>query len=119
MTSRRIDHLTEKIHQKLSAIIQREANDPRFTWVTITGVKLANDQSFATVTYTCFKPTTDIDSLTASLNRAAGFFSHALGRSLKSRSTPKLRFDYDPGFDYAQEMDELLANLHDAEGNPT
>ena len=119
MTSRRIDHLTEKIHQKLSAIIQREANDPRFTWVTITGVKLAKDQSFATVSYACFKPNTDIESLTSSLNRAAGFFSHALGRSLKSRATPKLRFDYDPGFDYAQEMDELLASLHDAEGKLT
>ena len=115
MTSRKVEHLNERIRQKLSTILYREANDPRFFTVTITEVKLAKDLSFARVLYSSYGKTVDRDELTESLNRAAGFFSHTLGRSLKTRVTPKLRFDYDPGFDHAERIDEVLDQLPSSE----
>ena len=111
MAGRKIDHLQQRILQKLGAILLLEAKDPRFQRVTVTNVDLAKDQSFAKVYYTCFQHEGDIESLTASLNRAAGYLSKSLGRTLKSRATPRLHFEFDPGFDYAVELDLALKRL--------
>ncbi|MCZ6471918.1 MAG: 30S ribosome-binding factor RbfA [SAR324 cluster bacterium] len=112
MAGRKLEHLNERIRQKLGTILIREARDPRFKFVTITGVGLAKDMSFATVQYSCLDRELEIEALTDSLNRAAGFFSHILARTLETRKTPRLKFVYDPGFDHAQEIDALLAQVN-------
>ena len=115
MAGRKREHLSEAIHQKLSTILVREASDPRFRSITITGVSLAKDLSTARVTYSCFEPKIDLADLTASLNGAAGFLGRALSRTLAARRTPRLHFFYDPGFDYALEVDLLLARAETGE----
>ena len=115
MAGRKKEHLSEAIRQKLGTILIREAGDPRFKSVTITEVSLAKDLSFAQVGYSCFESGLQIDELTESLNKAAGFFSHSLARTLKTRNTPKLSFHYDSGFDYAVKMDRLLAGVEGPE----
>ena len=111
MSGRKLEHLNESIRQKLGQLLYREANDPRFGSVTITQVNLSKDYSTARVLFSTYRPGADIAELTASLNHAAGVFSRALGRSLNSRRTPRLHFHYDPGFDYAQEMEVLFKEV--------
>lgn len=108
MAGRKIEHLNETIRQKLSQLLIKEASDPRLRAVTITRVQVAKDQSTARVEFSAFEPAVDPTELTRTLNHAAGFFSQALGRTLRTRRTPRLYFYYDPGFDYAQEIDVLL-----------
>ncbi|MBI3992123.1 MAG: 30S ribosome-binding factor RbfA [Candidatus Lambdaproteobacteria bacterium] len=108
MAGRKLEHLNAVLRHKLSAILQREANDPRFAQVTISGVTLSRDKSHAQVTVSSYDPQVDADDLVASLNRAAGFFSQGLGRTLKTRLTPRVSFRYDRGFDHAQEIENLL-----------
>ncbi len=115
MAGRKGEHLSEAIRRKLGTILIREARDPRFQGVTITEVMLSKDRSFAKVGFSCFEPQTDRADLESSLNRAAGFFSQVLSRTLATRHTPKLHFYYDPGFDYALEMDHLLAGTRNHE----
>lgn len=111
MAGRKLEHLNEAIKQKLSTILLREAQDPRFQTVTITGVSLAKDLTFAQVGFACYDGEAEIGPLTESLNGAAGFFSRLLARSLATRNTPKLHFHYDRGFDHAQEIDRLLDEI--------
>ncbi len=111
MAGRKLEHLNEVIRQKLGTILIKEAHDPRFKFVTITGVGLAKDLSFARVHFSCLDQSLEIEALTESLNRAAGFFSHTLARSLSTRKTPRLQFYYDHGFDHAQNVDRLLAGI--------
>ncbi len=115
MAGRKLEHLTEVIRQKLGTILIKEASDPRFKFVTITGVVLSKDMSSARVQFSCLDQSLETGALTDSLNRAAGFFSHTLGRSLETRRTPRLRFYFDPGFDHAQEIDTLLAGVRPPE----
>jgi ribosome-binding factor A len=60
------------------------------------------------------RPVGDLASLTEALNRAAGYFSHAVARTLETRVSPKLTFVYDPTFDRVQEMENLLKPLRQA-----
>lgn len=115
MAGHRLEHLNEAIRQKLGTILIEEAKDPRFKLVTITRVGLAKDLSFARVEFCVFEPGIEISELTDSLNHAAGFFSYTLSRSLSTRQTPKLQFYYDNGFDYAQEIETLLAQVQPRE----
>jgi ribosome-binding factor A len=52
-----------------------------------------------------------VAALDRSLNHAAGFFSQALGRTLTTHKTPRLHFVYDRGFDYAEEMEQVLKQV--------
>ena len=115
MAGRRLEHLNEVIKQKLGMILIREASDPRFKFVTITGVGLAKDLSFAKVNFSCLDKTLEVEALTKSLNHAAGFFSHTLARSLETRKTPRLQFYFDHGFDHADNVDRLLAEFNKEE----
>lgn len=108
MAGRKLEHLNEAVRQKLSTILLREAGDPRFKTVTITNVEVAKDLSTARVGFSCFNPGIELEALAESLNKAAGFFSSSLARTLATRKTPKLHFHYDQGFDYAIEVDRLL-----------
>jgi len=98
------DHL---IQHKLADILFRESKDPRFKRVTISHVEVKKGVTFAKVYVSVF-PTTEVESLIESLNRAAGFFSSRLGMALKTRNTPKLLFVYDKGFDYSVEIEALI-----------
>ena len=112
MAGRKREHLEESIRQKLGTILYEAAKDPRFAAVTISREDLSKDKSVARVYYATYREDVDIDDLTASLNHAAGFFGATLGRTLSVRHTPKLRFYYDRGFDYADRIERLLSELH-------
>ena len=113
MSSRKLAHLNSVVRQKLGVILQREANDPRFSMVTVTEVQVAKDLSTARVTFSVYDGADKAEELTEALNKAAGFFTSVLGRSLDTRRTPRLHFHYDPGFDHSHEMDLILKNLDD------
>lgn len=111
--NRRSEHLTSRIQQKLSAILQRESHDPRFQRVTVTGIELAPDKSFAKVHFAVFPRESDeaLASLTEALNHAAGFFSRVLARTQDTRNSPKLQFAADRSFDEADRIERALNAL--------
>jgi ribosome-binding factor A len=118
MPGRKLEHLNSRIQQKLGVLLQREAADPRFERVTIVSVNLSRDMAHAGVKFSCYNKNTDVPALTESLNKAAGFLGKALARTMETRKSPKLHFTYDPGFDYAEEMEGLLKQVRPAEEPP-
>ncbi|MCH8076484.1 MAG: 30S ribosome-binding factor RbfA [SAR324 cluster bacterium] len=118
MSGRKREHLNETIRQKLAQLLIKEAADPRFASVTITGVTVSKDYSSALVLFSSYLPDANPEILAESLNKAAGFLGQALGRSLATRRTPRLNFHYDPGFDHADEMDRILKEIPLKKGPP-
>src|SRR5689334_20416403 len=105
MPGRKIDHLNARIQEKLGMLLQREVNDPRLARVTVVGVTVSRDLAHASVKYSCYDPAVKGEELAEPLNKAAGYLSRALARTLETRKSPQLHFVYDPGFDYALEME--------------
>lgn len=101
--NQRLQRLADQIQRELAVLIRDEVNDPRLTgFVTISSVKVSPDLGYADIYVTIMEPEMN-DAMTKHsheqslqvLNKAAGFLRSALSHSLKTRTTPRLRFHYD------------------------
>lgn len=95
--SQRTQRLADQIQRDLSVMIRQELKDPRLGMVTISGVKVSPDMGYADVYVTVLGATLDEkpDESLDVLNAAAGFLRGELGRGLKTRITPRIRFHFD------------------------
>ncbi|MBL4854757.1 MAG: 30S ribosome-binding factor RbfA [Robiginitomaculum sp.] len=101
----------ELIRRALVDIMAREDfRDPVLQGVSITvsEVRAAPDLRTARV-FAAPLGGQNTPQVVEALNRCAKFLRGKLGRELKMRSTPALRFEIDTTFDTASEMNELLS----------
>src|SRR5690606_16568950 len=111
--SPRVQRVADQIQRLLADLIRREVRDPRVGMVSVTGVDVSRDFSYASVYVTVMgkngadlgegKSLKDMgeldrkeieDSLGA-LNRASGYLRSLLGKEMKLRTIPALNFRYD------------------------
>jgi len=110
--SSRSGRLSDLLHRELSKLIRDECTDPRLGMVTISGVVVTDDLSFARVFITVLEDEKQECSLEA-LNHAAGFFRTQLSKHLTLRIVPRLRFIYDDSLRTGSRMDQLLKSVVD------
>lgn len=94
-TTRRSAQMADQIMQVLSMILIQEIEDPILTLTTITGVRLNRDFSIAEVLYTHIRGRTAEAEIDKALHRAKGFLRTRLGKELRLRAIPDLRFIWD------------------------
>ncbi len=107
----RTQRLGEQIKRDLALLIQRELKDPRVGMVTVNFVDLSKDLSYADVNVTALVSDDSdekiIESLTI-LNEASTFLRTELGRALKVRKVPHLRFHYDDSLKRGARINALI-----------
>ena len=107
----RAQRLGERIKRDLALLIQRELKDPRIGMVTVNFVQLSKDLSYADVNVTVLVPR-DVDEeiveSLAILNEASVFLRTELGRGLRVRKVPHLRFHYDDSLKRGARINELI-----------
>lgn len=101
--------LGEQLREKLGYILLFEISDPRLDLVTLTGVEVAQDRSFARIFVSC-EPDRYDEALNA-LNSAKGRIRSLLARSLDWRVTPELAFQIDRSTDEAERIGKALENV--------
>lgn len=99
-TKRRLEH---HILEVLTELIAREVRDPRAEDAVVTGVRLNDDNSVARV----FVMGGGEEAIRG-LRKAAGFLRGQLGRTLKVRTAPALRFEEDESLDRYNRIESLL-----------
>lgn len=95
------------MQRELAPLIQQEVKDPRVGMVTVSGVEVSRDLSHAKVYVTRLGGGDIADSLLA-LKRASGFLRHELGRRMKIRIVPELRFLHDTSIEQGSRLSELI-----------
>jgi ribosome-binding factor A len=111
----RLKRVGDQIQKELALLVQREIKDPRVGLVTITGVEVSREFENAKVYVTALGDENMGDEHVAedtliALNKAAGFLRRELGRRMKIRTIPHLRFVRDT----TTERGNYLAELIDA-----
>lgn len=100
--------LGEQLREKLGYILLFEISDPRLDLITLTGVDVAIDRSFARVYVSCEDDR--YDEVIEALGSAKGRIRSLLAKSLDWRVTPELDFKIDRSTDEAERISRALEN---------
>ena len=103
--------VAEQIRQLLSELFLREIRDPRLQGLTVTEVTIDRELQFAEVYVHALAEEERQDEVMDALDRANGFLRREVGRVVNLRRTPELRFQWDPTFAQAEQIDRLLDSL--------
>lgn len=103
--SRRV---AEQIQRELGTLITTELKDPRVHLATVTDVEVSRDLAHAKVYIGVLEMQDDPKEVMAGLTHAAGFLRARLGRLLKLRLTPHLKFIEDTTEREAQRLSDII-----------
>lgn len=107
----RRDRVAEEIKKELGSLIATKVKDPSVRLVTITDVDVSPDLKHAKVYVGMFDIVSDAEQapqVLAGLRRARGFLRRELGKRLRLRVLPELRFYEDATERDAQHLTQVI-----------
>ncbi len=113
--SQRTDRLDSQIRQELMDLMQREMQDPRIGFATVTRVETARDLGHARVWVSVLGTPEEREKSLSALTDAAGWLRRRLADRLDLRHIPELHIRLD---DSIASGDRVLRLLREIEGEP-
>ncbi len=112
---KRTDRIAEQMQRDLAELIRTSLKDPRIGMITVNSVEVARDLGYADI-YVTLLTVEDLDADSDQvkqtikiLNGAAGFLRTELGRMIKLRMIPQLRFHFDASVKRGRQLDQLIS----------
>ena len=109
----RQEKVQEQLVHEISEIVQRELNDPRIGFVTITGAEISRDLRHAKVFVSVLGDEEARKQSIKALNNASGLLRGEFTRRAHMRIAPELEFVFDTGIERGQRIFELLHSVAD------
>ena len=104
----RSQRMAEQLRRELAEIIQDEIKDPRVGFLSFTEVRMSRDLSHAVV-YCSVLDEQHLHESIEVLNRAVGFIRKSVGRRIRARIVPTLKFVADESVIRGAAMDNLIS----------
>jgi len=104
----RNQRLGTEVLRALSELLRMETKDPRLEGVSLTMVDLSRDLSVARVYFSLLDPADSPEPALEGLGKAAGFLRGKLGRAIKVRHVPELRFVHDDSAAQSDKISQLI-----------
>lgn len=108
----RTQRVSQQLQKELALILQREVRDSRIGMVTISDVEVSRDLAYAKVfvTFLCVGEQTPETSL-AALKEHEVHVRMILGKRIRLRLTPEVRFTYDNTLVEGMRMSNLVSEV--------
>ncbi len=103
--------INAQLQRELSSLIREQLTDPRVALVTVTHVSVSPDMRNARVSVSQLGSDAELKAAAKALNGAASLLRRAIGKSLKLRYVPMLRFVTDEAL---REGDRIGSLIRDA-----
>lgn len=103
--------LESQIRKLISEILVTEIKDPRIGFITVTRVKLSKDYSYADVFVSVMGDESSKNKTLKGLISAKGYIQYRVGKSIRMRTLPQIRFHIDDSIEYGTHMVDLLEKL--------
>jgi len=103
--------VNESVREAVASMLVDEIADPRLDFVTVTGAEVSPDFSVATIYVIAHGGEERYAEVLAGLESARGRIRSLLGRRVKTRITPELRFAIDPSVDEGMRISEALKDV--------
>ncbi len=105
----RTDRVGQQIQKEIAVILMREIKDPRLSMTTVSAVEVTRDLAYAKVFVTFFNDNEEeIKASLEVLSEAEGYIRSLLGKRLRARIMPHLRFVYDKSMAEGVRMSALV-----------
>ena len=121
----RTARVNELVREVLAEELERLSDDPRFGFVTLTGVDVTGDLRHATVWYSVLDlpgyikdadPDKVHEDTADALRSAEPHLKAVLGRQVRLKYTPHLVFREDPSMTHGDRVERILKELHAGDG---
>lgn len=109
--SHRLDKISSLLKEELSLIFLHKVQDPRFSLVTVTNVKVSPDIRHTKV-YLSVYDKDKREEVLEKVNEIKGLIRTELASSVSMRYVPELHFFIDDTLDYVEKMEGLFKKIH-------
>ncbi|GAA0340732.1 30S ribosome-binding factor RbfA [Morganella psychrotolerans] len=113
----RSQRVSQEIQKEIAIILQREIKDPRVGMATVSGVDLSRDMAYATVFVTFLNfigedhNSEQVKLGIRVLNDISGYIRSLLGKEMRLRIIPELKFEYDSSLVEGMRMSNLVSDV--------
>ena len=110
---KRSEQLEKSLIREINNIIYRKINDPRIKFVTITRVKVSSDLKYADVFVTILNDRKQQRKALEGLKNATKFIRGELGKDLKIRYVPDIKFIIDKDLEQQYKLLKIITEIND------
>lgn len=109
----RNERVRKTLMKEIADILQREIRDSRISGViSIMDVEVSHDNSYAKVYYSVFGADAEAKEKTIEAIKAnTSKIRYEVGKRIRLRLTPELRFIYDDSMDRASKVNDILGKI--------
>ena len=109
--TQRTDRVDELLRQEMTSILQRDVDDPRIGFATITDVETTPDLRHAKVLVSVIGQPAERTATLAAMGHAMPFVRHELGKRLRLKRIPELHLELDDSLERGTRILHLLDEL--------
>jgi ribosome-binding factor A len=103
--------LNEQFKREIAHILSQKVRDPRVGRIVVTEVRVTPDLWLARVFFRPIDDGASPDEILKGLDAAGSFIRRELGKVLRVRRIPELRFLHDDTLDSAQRIEDVLKEV--------
>ena len=115
---KRANRVSGEIRAALAEILTHGLKDPRVTPITMTSVRVTDDLRIARINFVPLGGEGDDAKILAGLEAARGYLRRELGRRVRLKYVPELRFHLDEGLSESFRVTEILDQMGSQETSP-
>ncbi|UCH10305.1 MAG: 30S ribosome-binding factor RbfA [Fidelibacterota bacterium] len=104
--------MAEEVQRILAGIFLSEIQIPSVDMLTVTRVELSKDLRIAKVYISLLNPATSKDDVLEEVLRRRNEIRYHLGKELRIKYIPELRFHLDESLEHAARINTVLSDLH-------
>ena len=110
---KRSDRVAQELQKEVAIILQREVKDPRIGMVTVSDVEVSRDLAYPKI-FVTFLFDNDQEAIKQGmkgLEKASPYIRSLVGKAMRLRIVPELRFIYDESLVEGMRMSNLVSNV--------
>lgn len=112
MTQRRNERIRKTLMKEIADILQKDIRDSRILGVvSIMDVEVSHDNSYAKVFYSIFGNEEQKKKTIEAIEQHVPKIRHEVGKRIRLRLTPELRFIYDDSIERGTKVTELINKI--------
>lgn len=109
----RAQRIADSIREQLSEMLIHDVSDPRLAGISVTDVDVDRELAYANIYVSALEGSSRSEEVLDGLRHAQGYIRYELSQRIDIRSFPQLRFHWDPTFENAERIDQLIASIQE------